>query len=201
MSILNYISGATTVPANAASQVLWSFGTATLHGNLPALMYQTVTLDLTATAPSTGTLRVIGAVKDFATIPTSPTMLLGTATLAAETAISIDLDMRGIAGLYRVPDWSGIFDLSLEWTGALDLVLLAAGTLTTTGDVPIESGTEGFETARSRVERCPICGTFMPREQMVKDGFRHGLKVCPECYDPPDPLERRRYPAERGERD
>lgn len=52
-------------------------------------------------------------------------------------------------------------------------------------DVRGKSGLGEFGTV-DRVRECPRCGNFLLETEMQLDGYRKGLLVCPDCWDPPD---------------
>ena len=56
-----------------------------------------------------------------------------------------------------------------------------------------------FESASFGSKReCEKCGRYIPRRQLVRDGYSMGL-VCADCWDPPEPTIRATSEAEPQE--
>lgn len=112
--------------------------------------------------------------------------------------VVVPLDLGAAGSVYTKLGWQGNFALTVGWESpAGTLAIWAADgvgpppVLETDDGIPLISGLDGPVHAMSRVDRCPKCIEISPRENWVKDGWTKRL-VCPRCYDPDDPLRRRR---------
>lgn len=110
----------------------------------------------------------------------------------------IPLDGALMARRYRDTRWRGKFALALEYTGVgiPTVSLVERGTTLPTLTVepyPAFTGFEGHVEAQSRADRCPRCGIPSLRETWAVDGYSKTF-VCPDCWDPADPLWNRRTP-------
>ena len=119
-----------------------------------------------------------------------------TGPLTAGQEITSGLDADLVYPLYRQSAWVGRF--GFVWLfyrigsviTTIDVRSSLHGTtpetLATT-ELPFIGGRSGNVEARSRVDRCPICGFYDVREKFIPDGYRAGLLVCEKCWDPEDP--------------
>jgi len=68
--------------------------------------------------------------------------------------------------------------------GELDFTLGSASITTT--EVPQFTGlAHTREWVYERAIKCARCGTITQEDQIILDGYIRELKVCPDCYDPP----------------
>jgi hypothetical protein len=120
--------------------------------------------------------------------------IVGPLTAGQEITTNLDLDL--VFPLYRQASWLGRFAfivLFFRPDAFLNVYEIRSSLHPTTPEtlatveLPFIGGRSGNERARSRYDRCPICGFADVREKFVPDGYRNGLLVCKYCWDPEDP--------------
>jgi hypothetical protein len=145
---------------------------------------------------------------DFATGGTSPTayvnagtvILMDVQNLVSPIPLGYEftstIDLNEVFPIYRQATWAGRFAFvfrferdgfpaTLRQVGSA-AHLFVPGVLASV-ELPFIGGRSGNVEARSRVDRCPICGFYDVREKFIPDGYRAGLLVCEKCWDPEDP--------------
>lgn len=151
----------------------------------------------------------IPAIPDFASGGTDPSTYVvdGTAVFVEEvhsfiapmpagTTFDTDIPINLLYPVYRGGGWVGrigiVFRLSEDAApGNINALRSSLHVTTpeqlTTVELPFMLGRSGDVRARSRVDRCPICGFYDVRERFIPDGYREGTLVCKYCWDPQDP--------------
>ena len=146
---------------------------------------------------------------DFATGATSPSLIVGgagnpvlldtqtiTGPIVVGQEVTSSLDMGDVFPVYRQASWVGrfafIFRFGMDGFAMNTTDFGSAAHATTpptlvSVELPFIGGRSGNVEARSRVDRCPICGFYDVREKFTPDGYRAGLLVCEKCWDPEDP--------------
>jgi hypothetical protein len=189
------------------------YGPLPRSGNQTAYLYRGATLTLTTGGlGGSGTLTVGVVVPStpqgwptFAPTPWSTTnppsgatvATVATATIPATsgTPMTLSLDLGALGAPYRRPGWDGYLYFTV--TADPQCFLTRSTPLILTGEVPIESGRQGYRNASERLHRCDRCGFTRPVNEMVEDGWARGSLVCSSCYDPGEPPPR---PARRESR-
>lgn len=184
--------------------------------NDPAAALRGLTLNLTVTAPQSGTLTfrlrveadpgefsnsnlpqggtsglVVTSVDPFATATTA-SVVFNLQAAVTEGALGTSFDT--VLSRLRRGDWAGRYAISIthDLTGGDSLVFdTSAVTLSVDAEGAL-TGLDGPMWKSSRPDFCPRCGQVSLRETWVRDGVTKTL-VCPDCYDPPD-LSRHRRP-------
>lgn len=115
----------------------------------------------------------------------------------AGDTITASLDLNDLFPIYRQSAWNGRFGVFFvyEEIGAPAAWIIFRGInagiqgnppLLDSSESPFVRGIHGHVEAQSRMDRCGRCGRWMPREQMLQDGWTRGLWVCEESWDPED---------------
>lgn len=129
-------------------------------------------------------------------------VLLGPAADESDLVLTLDLVADEVLSLTMDSNWSGFFNIEIrgahtvdangrrfhEFTGANQAV---APRLSWTYDDTLFRALSGPWQAMGRADECPICGRKSTRDTWVFSEW-HKRMVCPECFDPVDPLEHRR---------
>lgn len=140
--------------------------------------------------PGSFTIRALtaspSAVTLTAGVPQAVTLTAGGADRNALKAVMEAAGWVGTIGV-RVTA-SSLADSPVVYVLNSSLGLSSATATREVDDVRGKSGLGDFGTV-DRVRECPRCGTPTLEGEMIEDGYRRGLLVCPPCWDPPD----RRY--------
>jgi hypothetical protein len=116
--------------------------------------------------------------------------------LTAGQAITSSLPLDLVFPIYRQASWVGrlamVFRFEQDGAPAAARNICSSLHPTTpevmaTEELPFIGGRSGNVKARSRYDRCPVCGFYDVREKFVPDGYRQGVLVCKNCWDPYDP--------------
>jgi hypothetical protein len=105
-----------------------------------------------------------------------------------------------MTNFYRRSQWEGRLALVLEGKNQIGtftwvtIIMEGVGAFKPIGmladALPTITGSSIYVNAkadgRDRIVRCPVCADLMNRDKLIADGYRTGMDVCPECWDPPD---------------
>lgn len=123
---------------------------------------------------------------------------LGSAYLGSYTNFPMPASIHPFRDIISQPDWNGLFQFHLDAGGAIAMAITSA---TFSGEVA--SFHTGFMDQpmgiRGRAVHCYITGQPYMSHEAVEDGYRDGIKVHPDNYDPADPLDTDYFTPPPGE--
>ncbi len=105
---------------------------------------------------------------------------------------------RPMFDVVNSPTWSGLFQFHMDANSAISMTISSA---TFAGNaLEWHTGATDFPLdRRARVVHDYITGQPYLSDEAVEDGFREGIMVHPDNYDPPDPLDTEIYTPPPGE--